>query len=151
MRSSRLLLSACGITASLAFSFKATPYGSVNLSSSVDRDVYTMADWASAYGVQQAEGLQLTSYDGKDYFPMTQSGEVDILLIRMTLRLILTRVLCRHKIYHREVLLCSYRVIWSSLRPKPSKNSVSQAQLSSVSIVYDSSRARQEQRNADDR
>ena len=128
MRSSRLLLSACGITASLAFSFKATPYGSVNLSSSVDRDVYTMADWASAYGVQQAEGLQLTSYDGKDYFPMTQSGEVDILLIRMTLRLILTRVLCRHKIYHREVPLCSYRVIWSSLRPKPSKNSVSQAQ-----------------------
>lgn len=97
MRSSRLLLSACGITASLAFSFKATPYGSVNLSSSVDRDVYTMADWASAYGVQQAEGLQLTSYDGKDYFPMTPSGEVDILLIRMTLRLILTRVLCRHR------------------------------------------------------
>mmetsp|Transcript_30065 Transcript_30065/g.67813 ORF Transcript_30065/g.67813 Transcript_30065/m.67813 type:complete len:430 (-) Transcript_30065:56-1345(-) len=71
--SSRLLLSACGITATLAFSFKPTPYGSINLSSSVDRDVYTMADWASAYGVQQVEGLQLTSYDGKDYFPMTQS------------------------------------------------------------------------------
>lgn len=32
-----------------------------------------MADWAASYGVQQAEGVQLTSYDGKDYFPMTQS------------------------------------------------------------------------------
>lgn len=32
-----------------------------------------MADWAASYGVQQAEGVQLTSYDGKDYFPMAQS------------------------------------------------------------------------------
>jgi len=31
-----------------------------------------MADWASSYGVQQAEGLQLTSYDGQDYFAATQ-------------------------------------------------------------------------------
>lgn len=31
-----------------------------------------MADWAAGYGVQQAEGVQLTSYDGKDYFPVTQ-------------------------------------------------------------------------------
>lgn len=52
-----------------AFSFKALPAGCINLSSSVERDVYTMADWAAGYGVQQAEGVQLTSYDGKDYFP----------------------------------------------------------------------------------
>eukprot|EP00581_Thalassiosira_minuscula_P015533 CAMPEP_0183728810 /NCGR_PEP_ID=MMETSP0737-20130205/28966_1 /TAXON_ID=385413 /ORGANISM="Thalassiosira miniscula, Strain CCMP1093" /LENGTH=382 /DNA_ID=CAMNT_0025960839 /DNA_START=127 /DNA_END=1275 /DNA_ORIENTATION=+ len=31
-----------------------------------------MADWAAGYGVQQADGLQLNSYDGKDYFPATQ-------------------------------------------------------------------------------
>ena len=56
-----------------AFSFQALPAGLVNLSSSVERDVYTMADWAASYGVQQAEGITLTSYDGKDYFPMTQT------------------------------------------------------------------------------
>ncbi len=39
------------------------------LLSSVDRDVYAMADWAAGYGVQQAEGVQLTSYDGgRDYY-----------------------------------------------------------------------------------
>jgi hypothetical protein len=32
-----------------------------------------MADWAASYGVQQAEGVQLTSYDGKDYFPSANS------------------------------------------------------------------------------
>jgi hypothetical protein len=56
-----------------AFSYRPVPAGTVNLSSSVERDVYTMADWAASYGVQQADGLQLTSYDGKDYFPMTQA------------------------------------------------------------------------------
>lgn len=55
-----------------AFSYQALPSGVVNLSSSAQRDVYTMADWASSYGVQQAEGLQLTSYDGQDYFAATQ-------------------------------------------------------------------------------
>ncbi|KAL7431925.1 hypothetical protein ACHAXH_004776 [Discostella pseudostelligera] len=56
-----------------SFSYRALPAGTVNLSSSVQRDVYTMADWAAGYGVQQAEGVLLTSYDGNDYFPMTQS------------------------------------------------------------------------------
>ena len=44
-----------------------------NLSPSNERDVYTMSDWAQSCGVQQAEGIQLTSYDGMDYFPATQS------------------------------------------------------------------------------
>jgi hypothetical protein len=56
-----------------SFSYRALPAGTINLSSSVQRDVYTMADWAASYGVQQAEGVLLTSYDGNDYFPMTQS------------------------------------------------------------------------------
>mmetsp|Transcript_1557 Transcript_1557/g.3972 ORF Transcript_1557/g.3972 Transcript_1557/m.3972 type:complete len:425 (+) Transcript_1557:118-1392(+) len=68
-----LLASICAKERASAFSFRALPAGSINLSSSVERDVYTMADWAASYGVQQAEGVQLTSYDGKDYFPMTQS------------------------------------------------------------------------------
>jgi hypothetical protein len=56
-----------------AFSYQASlPLGVVNLSSSAQRDVYTMADWAASFGVQQAEGLQLTSYDGQDYFAATQ-------------------------------------------------------------------------------
>ncbi len=54
-----------------AFSYQALPAGVVNLASSVERDVYTMADWAASYGVQQAAGVQLTSYDGKDYFAAT--------------------------------------------------------------------------------
>lgn len=33
----------------------------------------TYQDWAANCGVQQSEGVQLTSYDGVDYFPMTQS------------------------------------------------------------------------------
>eukprot|EP00581_Thalassiosira_minuscula_P010462 CAMPEP_0183710862 /NCGR_PEP_ID=MMETSP0737-20130205/6495_1 /TAXON_ID=385413 /ORGANISM="Thalassiosira miniscula, Strain CCMP1093" /LENGTH=378 /DNA_ID=CAMNT_0025939227 /DNA_START=152 /DNA_END=1288 /DNA_ORIENTATION=- len=32
-----------------------------------------MADWAANCGVQQADGIQLTSYDGRDYFPATQA------------------------------------------------------------------------------
>lgn len=69
-----LLLAVClGLAKSAgAFSYQALPSGVVNLSSSAQRDVYTMADWASSYGVQQAEGLQLTSYDGQDYFAATQ-------------------------------------------------------------------------------
>jgi hypothetical protein len=55
-----------------SFSYRALPAGTVNLSSSVERDVYAMADWAAGYGAQQAGGVQLTSYDGKDYFPMTR-------------------------------------------------------------------------------
>ena len=62
-----------------ALNLRATPAGTgmpgtVNLSSSVERDIYAMSDWAAGYGVQQAEGIQLNSYDGKDYFPTAQVG-----------------------------------------------------------------------------
>jgi len=73
MKVDLLLLTAISVKSASAFSFKATPAGAINLSSSVERDVYAMSDWASSYGVQQAEGVQLTSYDGKDYFPMAQN------------------------------------------------------------------------------
>eukprot|EP00579_Thalassiosira_antarctica_P002347 CAMPEP_0201872782 /NCGR_PEP_ID=MMETSP0902-20130614/5419_1 /ASSEMBLY_ACC=CAM_ASM_000551 /TAXON_ID=420261 /ORGANISM="Thalassiosira antarctica, Strain CCMP982" /LENGTH=423 /DNA_ID=CAMNT_0048399169 /DNA_START=70 /DNA_END=1341 /DNA_ORIENTATION=+ len=73
MKFDLLLLAGISAKSTSAFSFRAVPAGSVNLSSSVERDVYTMADWAASYGVQQAEGVQLNSYDGKDYFPATQS------------------------------------------------------------------------------
>jgi hypothetical protein len=73
MRFNALLLVGISAKSTHSFSYRALPAGTVNLSSSVERDVYTMADWAAGYGVQQAEGVQLTSYDGRDYFPMTQS------------------------------------------------------------------------------
>ncbi|KAL7541012.1 hypothetical protein ACHAXR_010555 [Thalassiosira sp. AJA248-18] len=73
MKFNLLLLVGISVKSASAFSFRALPAGSINLSSSVERDVYTMSDWAASYGVQQAEGVQLTSYDGKDYFPMTQA------------------------------------------------------------------------------
>mmetsp|Transcript_18717 Transcript_18717/g.40152 ORF Transcript_18717/g.40152 Transcript_18717/m.40152 type:complete len:424 (-) Transcript_18717:130-1401(-) len=68
-----LILAGFSAESATAFSFRAVPAGAINLSSSVERDVYTMADWAASYGVQQAEGVQLNSYDGKDYFPATQT------------------------------------------------------------------------------
>lgn len=76
MESKALLLVLVGISVAKSahsFSYRALPAGTVNLSSAMKRDVFTMADWAAGYGVQQAEGVQLTSIDGKDYFPMTQS------------------------------------------------------------------------------
>ena len=56
-----------------AFSYQALPPGMINLSSSQERDVYTMVDWAAGYGVQQAEGLGIYSNDGKDYFAATEA------------------------------------------------------------------------------
>lgn len=84
-----LLLTAVSILAKAASSFNLQPGGAgslVNLSptqlpatkgehslGAVERDVYTMADWAAGSGVQQAEGVELSSYDGRDYFPVAQS------------------------------------------------------------------------------
>ncbi|KAL7540293.1 hypothetical protein ACHAXR_011690 [Thalassiosira sp. AJA248-18] len=55
------------------FAKSASSFSLVDLSPNAQRDVYTMSDWASNCGVQQAEGVQLTSYDGYDYFPAAQS------------------------------------------------------------------------------
>lgn len=56
-----------------AFSFQALPRGGINLSSSVERDVYPVIDWAANYGVQSAEGVTVTTWDGKDYFAATEA------------------------------------------------------------------------------
>jgi hypothetical protein len=56
-----------------SFSYQALPRGLINLSSSQERDVYTMVDWATTYGVQKAEGVGIYSNDGKDYFAATES------------------------------------------------------------------------------
>ena len=41
-----------------------------DLSEYANRDINAMHDWAYNYGVQQAEGFSLTSYDGYDFFAM---------------------------------------------------------------------------------
>ncbi|KAL7554012.1 hypothetical protein ACHAWF_017385 [Thalassiosira exigua] len=38
------------------------------------RDVYSMEEWASQYGVQKADGVELYSEDGSDYSLVTNSG-----------------------------------------------------------------------------
>ncbi|KAL7547212.1 hypothetical protein ACHAWF_010530 [Thalassiosira exigua] len=69
----KVAVAATSILAKLASSFSFQPQ-TIDLSPSVQRDVYTMANWAASCGVQQAEGVELTSYDGADYFPVTQAG-----------------------------------------------------------------------------
>ncbi|KAL7506354.1 hypothetical protein ACHAXN_003643 [Cyclotella atomus] len=56
-----------------AFSYQALPQGTINLSSSQQRDVYTMVEWASMYGVQQCPGFGVYSNDGKDYYAATEA------------------------------------------------------------------------------
>lgn len=56
-----------------SFSYQALPAGTINLSSSQERDVYTMVDWATMCGVQQAPGVGIYSNDGKDYFAATEA------------------------------------------------------------------------------
>lgn len=73
-----IFLHALALPASLtwAFSFQSpTALGRVDTSEGAQRDVYTMADWAQQYGVQQAEGFEITSYDGQDFFAATQADQ----------------------------------------------------------------------------
>lgn len=56
-----------------AFSFQATQ-GLVDLSDNAQRDVNTMSQWAEGYGVQKADGFDITSYDGQDYMAVTQQN-----------------------------------------------------------------------------
>jgi len=48
-------------------------YSTVNIAENAPRDVRTMEEWAGSYGVERAEGLQLTSDDeyGRDIYAMT--------------------------------------------------------------------------------
>merc|ERR1719203_1212673 len=45
-------------------------HNALDLSEETNRDMDSMHEWACSYGVQQAEGFQLTSYDGYDFFAM---------------------------------------------------------------------------------
>jgi len=60
-------------TSTNALSFQALPTGVINLSSSQERDVYTMVDWAPQCGVQQTPGVGVYTNDGKDYFAATEA------------------------------------------------------------------------------
>lgn len=73
MKLSLLFLTSLTPQAVSSFSFQALPKGIINLSSSTERDVYTMVDWASQYGVQQYPGLGVYTEDGKDYYAATES------------------------------------------------------------------------------
>jgi len=55
-----------------AFAFQATG-GMVDLSENAQRDVSTMSQWAEGYGVQKGDGFEITSYDGQDFFAVTQA------------------------------------------------------------------------------
>lgn len=68
-----LAASVATVPPALSFSYPPGTGTPVDLSPYVQRDVYSMSDWASSRGVQQADGVQLASYDGQDYFLMTQA------------------------------------------------------------------------------
>ncbi|OEU20387.1 ribulose-1,5-bisphosphate carboxylase-like protein [Fragilariopsis cylindrus CCMP1102] len=53
------------------FSQYAPQQNAISLSENAQRDVYTMDDWAVNAGAQKAEGFELTSYDGQDYYAAT--------------------------------------------------------------------------------
>jgi hypothetical protein len=51
------------------------PAGAINVADEyAQRDVYGMEEWATQYGAQKAEGVELFSEDGSDYQYVTQSG-----------------------------------------------------------------------------
>lgn len=43
----------------------------VNVDESAPRDLQAMEEWATMYGIERAEGFQLTTEDGQDWFAMT--------------------------------------------------------------------------------
>jgi len=56
------------------FSYPASAGSLINVDEYSQRDVYSMVDWATNYGVQKADGIELTSYDGQDYEVVTQQN-----------------------------------------------------------------------------
>lgn len=61
------------VKSAAAFSAYAPASSVINLEEYTERDVWTMDSWATEYGVQRAEGVELTTYDGVDYSVMTQA------------------------------------------------------------------------------
>lgn len=58
-------------------SCQATIHAYVNIDENAPRDVYSMDEWAATYGVQRAEGVQLTS-DDYEYGDVSVATSVDI-------------------------------------------------------------------------
>ena len=48
--------------------------GVVDIGEYTQRDVYSMQEWATNAGVQTADGFEITSYDGQDFYAMTQQN-----------------------------------------------------------------------------
>jgi len=75
MRVNPIVLSLLLPALASAFSFQpATRANCVDVSEGAQRDVFTMADWANQCGVQKAEGFEITSFDGQDFFAATQAN-----------------------------------------------------------------------------
>jgi hypothetical protein len=45
----------------------------IDYTETAQRDVYSVQDWARNYGVQTADGFDLSSYDGQDWFAYTNN------------------------------------------------------------------------------
>jgi hypothetical protein len=74
MKINFLLAASLFASTASALSFQATQGGLVSLDENSQRDVSTMSQWAEGYGVQKADGFELTTYDGKDYLAVTQQN-----------------------------------------------------------------------------
>ena len=60
---------------SAAFSFQRTAVGHLmSLEEDTQRDVNAMSNWADSCGVQKCEGFDIQTYDGMDYFAITQAN-----------------------------------------------------------------------------
>eukprot|EP00581_Thalassiosira_minuscula_P004565 CAMPEP_0183742846 /NCGR_PEP_ID=MMETSP0737-20130205/64907_1 /TAXON_ID=385413 /ORGANISM="Thalassiosira miniscula, Strain CCMP1093" /LENGTH=472 /DNA_ID=CAMNT_0025978441 /DNA_START=42 /DNA_END=1460 /DNA_ORIENTATION=+ len=75
-RASSALIAARPFTSSQIYQYATAEEGLVNVADIYSpRDVYSMEEWASQYGMQKADGVELYSEDGgSDYSLMTQSG-----------------------------------------------------------------------------
>jgi hypothetical protein len=75
---SLLAFAAFAGTAVSAFSFQTRPGGGfasiANIDEKASRQIYPFTEWAEMSGIQQADGFELASNDGEDYFAMTRAN-----------------------------------------------------------------------------
>ena len=75
---SLLTFAAFAVTAVSAFSSQLRPGGGfasvANIDEKASRQFYPFTEWAEMSGVQQADGFEITSNDGEDYFAMTRAN-----------------------------------------------------------------------------
>ena len=73
-----LTLAAFARTSVSAFSLQTRPGGGfasvANIDEKASRQIYPFTEWAEMAGVQQADGFELTSNDGEDYYAMTRAN-----------------------------------------------------------------------------